>query len=315
MRKLSVISFIFSISICLAFSQTTDSKKQASAKAAPAAQHSEASGPPPILLPSRTQIDAAMQRNFGYDPSITWTILDVRQSPIPGLAEVVLSINRQQTIHLYMSTEAQSAVVGNLLPFGPNPYEANREKLKAADGPSRGAQKPVTTVVEFSDLECPFCKGAHPLLEKLMTDFPQLRFTFQQFPLPPTTHPWAIKAAHYADCAGTMNAGTRNKDAFWKFIDTVFENQGSIALATADDKLKEYATASGLDAQKIAACAASLETEERVNKSIKLGQSLDVNSTPSIFVNGRLLPPIGNNGLNYDQLKALVQFEIEHAGK
>ncbi len=134
-----------------------------------------------------------------------------------------------------MSTEAQSAIVGNLLPFGPNPFEANREKLKAADGPSRGAQKPVIDVVEFSDLECPFCKGAQPLVEKLMTDFPQLRFTFQQFPLPPTTHPWAIKAAHYADCAGTMN-----KDAFWKFIDTVFENQGSIALATADDKLKEY---------------------------------------------------------------------------
>ncbi len=204
-----------------------------------------------MLLPSHAQIDAAMQRNFGYDPSVQWNILDVRQSPIPGLAEVLLSINRQQTIRLYMSTETQIAIVGNLLPFGPNPFEANREKLKAADGPSRGAQKPVIDVVEFSDLQCPFCKGAHPLLEKLMTDFPQLRFTFQQFPLPPTTHPWAIKAAHYADCAGTMNAGATNKDAFWKFIDTVFENQGSIALATADDKLKEYATPAAWMARRL----------------------------------------------------------------
>jgi protein-disulfide isomerase len=298
------------IGASLAFSQDGGSKKKTSANAASTQKHSEPSAPPPILLPSHAQVDAAMQRNFGYDPSITWNILDVRQSPIPGLAEVILSINRQQTIHLYMSTEAQSAIVGNLLPFGPNPYEANREKLKAADGPSRGAQKPVIDVVEFSDLECPFCKAAQPMVEKLLTDFPQLRLTFQQSPLPPATHPWAIKAAHYADCAGTMN-----KDAFWKFIDTVFENQGSIALATADDKLKEFATASGLDAEKVAACAASPSTEERVNKSLKLGQLLDVNATPSIFVNGRLIAPLGNNGMNYEQLKTLVQFEIEHAGR
>lgn len=309
MKKLFFV-LVLVIGASLAFSQDGGSRKKSPANAASTQKHSEPSAPPPILLPSHAQVDAAMQRNFGYDPSITWNILDVRQSPIPGLAEVILSINRQQTIHLYMSTEAQSAIVGNLLPFGPNPYEANREKLKAADGPSRGAQKPVIDVVEFSDLECPFCKAAQPMVEKLLTDFPQLRLTFQQYPLPPATHPWAIKAAHYADCAGTMN-----KDAFWKFIDTVFENQGSIALATADDKLKEFATASGLDAEKIAACAASPQTEERVNKSLKFGQSLDISGTPSIFVNGRLIAPLGNNGMNYDQLKALVQFEIEHAGK
>lgn len=304
MKKIFIV--IVMISASLAYSQKTASKKTASAGST---QHASPSAPP-MLLPSHAQIDAAMQRTFGYDPGVTWNILDVRQSPIPGLAEVILSINRQQTIHLYMSTEAQVAVVGNVLPFGPNPYEANREKLKAADGPSRGAQKPVIDVVEFSDLECPFCKAAQPMVEKLLTDFPQLRLTFQQFPLPATTHPWAIKAAHYADCAGTMN-----KDAFWKFIDTVFENQGSIALATADDKLKEFATSSGLDAEKVAACAASPATEERVSKSIKLGQLLDVNATPSIFVNGRLTAPLGNNGMNYEQLKALVQFEIEHAGR
>jgi protein-disulfide isomerase len=304
MKKLFII--IIMISASLGFSQKTASKKTASAVPT---QHPESSAPPPMLLPSHAQIDAAMQRNFGYDPAVTWNILDVRQSPIPGVAEVILSVNRQ-TIHLYLSTEVQSAIVGNLLPFGPNPFEANREKLKAADGPSRGAQKPVIDVVEFSDLQCPFCKAAQPLVEKLLTDFPQLRLTFQQFPLPATTHPWAIKAAHYADCAGTMN-----KDAFWKFIDTVFENQGSIALATADDKLKEFATASGLDAEKVAACAASPSTEERVNKSLKLGQLLDVNATPSIFVNGRLIAPLGNNGMNYEQLKTLVQFEIEHAGR
>ena len=158
MKKLFVVIALV-ISASLASSQDGGSKKKSTVNTPSTQKHSEPSAPSPMLLPSHAQVDAAMQRNFGYDPGITWNILDVRQSPVPGIAEVVLSINRQQPVHLYMSIEAQTAIVGNLLPFGPNPYEANREKLKAADGPSRGAQKPVIDIVEFSDLECPFCKA------------------------------------------------------------------------------------------------------------------------------------------------------------
>jgi protein-disulfide isomerase len=209
---------------------------------------------------------------------------------------------------MYMAPEMKHVIIGQMQPFGPNPFEPAREKLKAADGPTRGAAKPAIEIVEFSDLECPHCKAAVPVLEKLLTDFPQVRLTFQQFPLPATLHPWALKAAEYADCAGRQNT-----QAFWKFVDSVFENQGSIALATADDKLKELGSATGLDGEKLSACAATPETESRVEKSIALGQSLNVNSTPTVFVNGREVLGIAN--VPYEQLKSMVQFEIEHAGK
>jgi protein-disulfide isomerase len=157
-------------------------------------------------------------------------------------------------------------------------------------------------------LQCPHCKAAQPVLEKLAADFPQVRLVFEQFPLPATLHPWAMKAALYADCAGRMD----NK-AFWKYVDAVFENQGGIAAPTADDKLKELATASGLDGAKVAACATTTEAEARIRKALELGQSLNVTSTPSVFINGRLLPGVA--GVPYEQLKAMVQFEIDHAGK
>jgi protein-disulfide isomerase len=194
------------------------------------------------------------------------------------------------------------------LPFGPNPFALARTKLQAASGPSRGGENPSIQIVEFSDLECPHCKAAQPVVEKLMTDFPQVRFTFQQYPLPATMHPWALKAAEYADCAGQTD-----KAAFWKYIDAIFDGQAGIALATADDKLKELAISSGLDADKIAACAAKPETEARVNKSHELGDALGVNQTPTVFINGRMVLGIG--GIPYDNLKSLVQFEIDHAGK
>lgn len=264
--------------------------------------------PAPVLLPSQAQIDAALKRNFGYDPSLTWTIYDIKPSPIPGLFEVVVSMNKQNPTHLYVSPDTQSAVVGELIPFGADPFEPAREKLKSADGPTLGAASPVIEMVEFSDLQCPHCKAAAPVAEKLIADFPQVRLRFQQFPLPASVHPWAMKAAEYADCVAH-----EDKKAFWKYIDAIFENQGSIALATAEDKLKELATTSGLDAGKIAACAASPEAEAGVNKSLRLGQSLEVNQTPTTFINGRRVPGIAS--IPYEQLKALVQFEIDHAGK
>lgn len=262
----------------------------------------------PTLLPSQAQVETALQRTLGYDPGVSWQLIDIRPSMISGLADVVISINKQQPQHLYYSTETQSAIIGELIPFGANPFAPAREKLQAADGPARGQEKPVVTVVEFSDLECPHCKAAQPIIDKLSTEFPQVRFIFQQFPLPASMHPWAMKAALYADCAGKAS-----NDGFWKYINAVFENQGGIALATADDKLKELATAAGLDSAKIAACAAGTEADARVKKSMELGRTLEVTSTPTVFLNGRRIQAIAN--IPYDQLKMLVQFEIDHAGK
>jgi protein-disulfide isomerase len=260
------------------------------------------------LLPSKEEVDSALRRTLGYDLSLNWAILDIHPALVSGLVDVVVSINKQAPQHIYYSPATQSAIIGELIPFGPNPFVATREKLRAADGPSRGAQKPVIEIVEFSDLECPHCKVAQPVLEKLANDFPQVRYTFQQFPLPASLHPWAMKAALYADCAASMKP-----DSFWKFVDSVFENQGSIALATVDDKLKELATPAGLDPQKLAACAATPQAEARVQKSIALGETLEVTQTPTVFMNGRKVQGIAN--IPYDQLKMLVQFEIDHAGK
>lgn len=282
-------------------------KTSAAAKSA-APESSPAPEPRPGLLPGPAQVEAALKRTLGYDTALSWQILDIRPSGIPDVAEILVSVNRQEPTHIFWYGPTQSAIIGNLIPFGPDPFAPVRSKLQGTLGPGRGAQSPAIVIVDFSDMECPHCKAAQPILEKLAADFPQVRLVFEQFPLPASLHPWALKAAQYADCAGRMD-----KDAFWKYVDAIFENQGGIALATADDKLKELATASGLDAAKIAACSTTVETEARVQKSLQLGQSLNVTSTPSVFINGRMMPAIAN--IPYEQLKAMVQFEIDHAGR
>jgi protein-disulfide isomerase len=313
LKKLAILSSI-SIAFVMAGAQNAAPKKP---ETKPPAQNTSdatkkagalAAATSGTALPTNAEIDGYMKRSFGYDPAVVWQIIDIRESPVTGIPEAIVSVNKGQPVHLYLVPGGENAIVGDVIPFGANPYAPARAKLKGAFGPSRGGQNPPIDVVEFSDLQCPHCKVAQPIVEKLGADFPQVRFTFQQFPLPASLHPWAMKAAQYADCAGQMN-----KDAFWKYVDAIFENQGGIALATADDKLKELATATGLDAQKIAACAASPETAARITKSMELGETLNVNETPTVFINGRVVRGLGN--IPYDNLKQLVQFEIDHAGR
>ena len=275
---------------------------------APAGQRATASkkNAPASQTPTAADVDAVLKRVYGYDPSIQWKIFLVRRSAVPGMNEVLLQL-KGEFHHLFLTADGHFAIDGDMLPFGPDPYAGMRERLSMANGVARGPDKPVVTMVEFSDLQCPHCKDAQPVLEKLAADFPNMRIIFQQYPLA-SSHPWAMKAAQYADCAGQQS-----NDAGWKFIAAVYENQNSIALAIADEKLKELATASGLDAEKLSACATTPDTEIRVKKSMELGDSVGVMGTPAVFVNGRPLETVV--GIPYEQVKAIVQYEIEHAGK
>jgi len=162
--------------------------------------------------------------------------------------------------------------------------------------------------VVFSDFNCPHCKATQPVLDRLAQDFPQVRQTFVQFPLPASLHPWARTAALWADCVGRAAPA-----GFWTFADKVFAAQGEINAANAEAKLAEIARSSGLDAPALAACAASPAAAAGVDGSLALGRKLGVDSVPSMFVNGRKV--IGPAALPYDDLKRLVQFELDHAGR
>src|SRR5690242_14401725 len=137
--RITLVAALCAVSVLAA--QTTATKKPAKASssntASPKAE-TKRDTPAPMLLPSQQQVDAALRRTLGYDQGLSWNILDIKPSEIPGVADVVVSMNKQNPIHFYVSPDSQKAIVGTMMPFGANPYEANREKLKAADGPAKG---------------------------------------------------------------------------------------------------------------------------------------------------------------------------------
>jgi protein-disulfide isomerase len=275
---------------------STAQQKNAKPAASTSAAHSTAN------LPSEDVVNAFMHQTFGYDPQLTWKIVSIKPSQAEGLAEVNVQISGPQgqgAQKFYVSEDGKHAIVGEILPFGSQPFERARLELeKKATGPTKGPAKAPVTIVEFSDLQCPHCKQANPTIEKLLNEDPNIHFVYQNFPLP--SHNWAEKAAAYDDCVAKASP-----DAFWKFVDSVYETQEQITADNADQKLTELADKSGVKGSDIAPCAALPETQSRVQASVNLGQSLDVTGTPTLFINGR---PVGVNANNYDALKQLVDF-------
>lgn len=256
-------------------------------------------------LPSEQTVNAFLQQMFGYDQSLTWKVNDIKPSKAEGLTEVSVTLSNPQgaqAVTMYVTPDGKHALVGELMPFGAKPFAEIRQALeKGVNGPARGPANSPVTIVEFSDLQCPHCKQAQPVIEKLLTDSPNARFVFQNFPLP--SHNWAAKAAAYADCVGHAS-----NDAFWKFIQKTYDAQEQITESNADEKLTAIANDSGVKGADIAACAAKPETSARVEHSLALGKSVDVTGTPTIFINGNR---VRNLAMPPELLKSMVDFEAK----
>ena len=161
---------------------------------------------------------------------------------------------------------------------------ANRVQLPVSALPCRGPSEAKLTLVEFSDFDCPHCKAARPLFEKLVEDRHDTRLCFASFPLHKHSG-LAAAAASYA----------QQKGAFWRYHDLLFESQD--ARATLDepayiDSLLKLATQAGLDQAGLKAVFADPDLPSKIEAQRTLAHDLKIEGTPWVYVNGRVVPPL-----------------------
>lgn len=292
--------------VVMAFAQAKPAHS-AKAKAALPAKSATASAATTSKLPTEEEVNTFLYQTFGYNPTLSWKVNEIRPTQIGGLIEVVVVLSDQQGSNsqkFYVTADGKHAVTGEIIPFGPAPFEEDRLKLeKGVNGLTRGPEKAAVTIVEFSDMQCPHCKQVAPIVEQVLAQEPDARFVFQNFPLP--GHTWAEKAAGYVECIGRSS-----HDAVWPFIEKAFEEQTNITEANLDEKLKGIATGVGANADEAAACAVKPETKARIEASIALGKAVHVTGTPTIFVNGR---PLSGN-IPADVLKQIIDFAGSQQG-
>jgi len=163
----------------------------------------------------------------------------------------------------------------------------------AAD-PVRGNPSAPITIVEFSDYQCPFCARVNPTLAKVRETYgDRVKIIFKDYPLP--NHPQAPKAAEAARCAG-------EQQKYWEMHDAMFANQRALEVPM----LKQTARAIGLNGAAFDQCVDSGKYAAIVESGTELGNKMGVNSTPTLYVNGR--PLIG--AMPFENFKQIIDEEL-----
>jgi protein-disulfide isomerase len=189
----------------------------------------------------------------------------------PQIIQYLSQQEQQRAEKRFAEGLRKSAVIQVLLP----PPESAVLKIAVDNQPFKGPATAPVTIVEFTDFQCPSCAMTQPLLEEIVKEYTgKVKLVVRDFPLDQHAH--AVKAAEAAEAA-------REQGKYWEYTALIFKNQSALEV----DKLKEYATNVGLDRKKFDAALDSGKYSDQVQQDLQEGYKLGVNSTPTVFINGR----------------------------
>jgi protein-disulfide isomerase len=167
--------------------------------------------------------------------------------------------------------------------------------IATVNAPFKGVETAPVTVVMFSDFQCSACSATHPVLQKVLAEYPagKIRFVVRNFPLT-TIHENAYRAALAANAANAQGK-------FFEYTEILYRNQNALD----SESLKKYAGESGLNLQQFELDLQSERVAEAVRKDMADGRSYGISGTPTIFVNGIKVRVITADGFREAIDKAL----------
>lgn len=169
----------------------------------------------------------------------------------------------------------------------------------------RGAKNAKVTVIEYSDLECPFCKKFHPTMQQLLTEYPNdVRWVYRHSPLA-QLHSKAAKEAEATECAGEQGK-------FWEMTDKIFEvTPANNGLDLAE--LPRLAQQAGVaNSQQFQTCLDSGKYAKHVQDDVADAQVAGLRGTPYSVImglSGQKLPLSGAQP--YAAVKQLVEQALQ----
>jgi protein-disulfide isomerase len=249
-----------------------------------------ASQPKPTDIAAK--IERQLRATYKLPPEVPIAIGPLSPSPEwPGFDTFTATIGegeRKQDFPFLLSKDHKSIVRVNRIELSDDPYGDVMKKIDVRGRPVRGAKQSKVVVVAYDDLQCPFCTMMHQILfPELLKEYgDRVTFVYKDFPIP--SHPWAIHAAVDANCLAAQNP-----DAYWNFVDSVHASQQQIngrgtqelRVAELDRIAMQLGTDHKLDAASLQACVKT-QNDTAIKASVHEGESLGVDSTPTLFING-----------------------------
>jgi protein-disulfide isomerase len=186
--------------------------------------------------------------------------------------------------------------------------------IDVAGRPIRGNPNAKVTIINFDDLECPYCARMHQSLfpSTLERYKDKVRFIYKDDPLV-DLHPWAMHASVDANCLAAQS-----NDVYWAYVDYLHAHGQEVSgedrnpaksFAALDRIARQEATLAKLDSSKLDACLAK-QDESQVKASAAEAENLKIDGTPALFVNGERI----DGAIQEDMVWAVIDRALRAAG-
>ncbi|MBV8551584.1 MAG: thioredoxin domain-containing protein [Acidobacteriaceae bacterium] len=257
---------------------------------------------PPKL--DKQRLETYLRYAEGFTPGVKFAIDDPTPSPFKGYYRVLVHLSTEQTKVdrvYYVAPDGRNFINGSIWNLDANPFLDTLQHLPTT-GPSFGPANAKVTLVIFSDFECPYCRAfAKTVRDNISQKYPNdVRVVYKDFPIP-SIHPWAFAAAEAGQCIAAQKS-----EAFWLFHDWIFQHQQEINPTNLREKTLGFAKDQKLDTGKIGTCIDTHAMADQVNQSLKAGEALQIQQTPTSFVNGRQL----SGAVEWGTLDSVIKVEL-----
>jgi protein-disulfide isomerase len=203
-----------------------------------------------------------------------------------GLKGVVLAIDSGfLPMHVpgYVTIDGTKFLSGSLYDFQMDPREERKKRIDLSQGRFEGKPNGSIIMVEYADMQCPYCRYRGMQMDQLLEANPNLSYRrYYKFFVLWFNHEWSTRAASAADCIFRF----AKAPAMFAFKRQVYSQQAVLTVAGIDELAVTFAESAGIPRADFLNCYLRDESLADVFKDVDEGQRLGVKSTPTYFVDG-----------------------------
>jgi protein-disulfide isomerase len=260
------------------------------------------------------RIELQVRAEYGLPNDVSVGIGARKPSDFPGYQTLPVMLShgaKTQEIDFLISNDSTKLVHLTTMDLTTTPGDS----IKLDGRPIRGNPAAKVTVINFDDLECPYCARMHQeLFPATLAHYgDKIRIIYKDDPIA-ELHPWAIHASVDANCLAAQNGSI-----YWTFVDYVHSHGEEISgpdrnLQKSNEALDRVARQEGtlgkLDEASLNACLTK-QDDAQVLASAKEAETLGLEGTPELYVNGERI----NGAVPQDQLWAAIDRALRAAGE
>lgn len=235
-----------------------------------------------------------VRSQFNVPPDYDVSFGGRTKSDVPGYENLPVTFShtgKQTTVPFLISTDGNTLARLEKFDISKDPQSLYSLEKR----PVRGNPSARVTVVNYDDLECPYCARMHEELFPATLDHYKglVRFVYKDYPLT-EIHPWAMHASVDANCLADQN-----NVAYWDYVDYAHSHGHEIAgsgqdvtksFATLDQAARDIGKKAGVNETRLDACLTK-QDEGAVRASLREGEKLGIEGTPQLFVDGERVAP------------------------